>query len=149
MRMRKHPKRLSDAGIGPWRYTELQAICRQYREHKRALAWARAGIVDRPRRRSGAWHKPDPTGNAAVNIAAMREQKVVRLVEQSAATVAEPAIAKAILKNVADGVPYNRMRERPPCGRNQFYILCLLFYIELDARLLEEETSGTDERRRG
>lgn len=137
--MRTHPARLTDAGIGPWRYMELQAICRQYREHKRALARARAGIVDRPRRRGGAWRQPDPTGNTAVSIAAMREQKLVRIVEQSAAAVAEPVLAEAILRYVADGVPYNRMHKRPPCGRNQFYILCLLFYIELDARLIDSE----------
>lgn len=137
--MRKHPARLTDAGIGPWRYMELRAICRQYRENKRALERARAGIVDRPHRRSGIWRQQDPTGNAAVNIAAMREQRIVRIVEQSAAAVAEPVVAKAILRYVADGVPYNYMRPKPPCGRNQFYILSLLFYIELDARMIAEE----------
>jgi len=133
--MRTHPDRLADAGITPWRYAELRAKCRQYRDDKRALARARAGIIDRPRRHRGPWKQPDPTGNAAVNIAAMREQKNVRLIEQSAAAVAEPVIAAAIIRYVADGVPYNRMRIKPPCGRNQFYVLCLLFYIELDARM--------------
>ena len=135
--MKTHPARLTDAGIGPWRYAELRAMCRQYRENKRALERARQGIIDRPRRHGGKWRLPDPTGNAAVNIAAMREQRAVRLIEQSAAAVAEPVVAKAIIRYVADGVPYDRMRQRPPCGRNQFYVLCLLFYIELDARMEE------------
>lgn len=133
--MRTHPTRLSDAGITPWRYAELRAICRQYRECRRALDRARAGIVDAPGHRSGAWRRPDPTGNAAIRLAGMREQRVVKAVEQSAAAVAEPAVAEAILRYVADGVPYDRMRKPPPCGRNQFYVLILLFFIDLDARL--------------
>lgn len=136
--MRKHPARLAAAGITPWRYAELRAICRQYREHKRALERARLGIVDRPRRRAGAWRLPDPTGNAAIRIADMREQKTVRLIEQSADAVAEPIVAEAIIRNVTEGVPYEHMHKRPPCGRNQFYVLCLLFYIELDARMGNE-----------
>jgi len=133
--MKTHPERLSEAGITKWRYKELRDRCRQYRDDKRALEWARAGIVDRKPRRGGAWRLPDPTGNAAVTIAAMREQKTVTMVEQSAAFVAEPAIAKAIIHYVADGVSYNRMRKKPPCGRNQFYGLVLLFFIEMDRRM--------------
>ena len=136
--MRKHPKRLSEAGISPARLGEMKNICRQYRAMKRALEYARQGIVDR-RRPSGAWRRPDPTGNAAINIAAMPEARRVRLIEQSAAAVAEPVVAEAILKSVTDGIPYEKLRRCPPCGRNQFYVLCLLFYIELDARLYESE----------
>lgn len=139
--MRKHPKRLSEAGIGPARLGELKNICRQYRGMKRTLENARHGIVDR-RRASGAWRRPDPTGNAAINIAAMPEQRRVRLIEQSAAAVAEPIVAEAIIRNVTEGVPYEHMHKRPPCGRNQFYVLCLLFYIELDARLYTDENRG-------
>ena len=136
--MRKHPKRLSEAGIGPARLGELKNICRQYRAMKRTLENARHGIVDR-RRASGAWRRPDPTGNAAINIAAMPEARRVRLIEQSADAVAEPVVAKAILKSVTEGIPYEKLRRRPPCGRNQFYVLCRLFYIELDARIWEDE----------
>ncbi len=140
--MRKHPKRLSEAGIGPARLGEMKNICRQYRSMKRTLENARHGIVDRRRGRTGIWHKPDPTGNAAINIAAMPEARRVRLIEQSAAAVAEPVVAEAILKSVTEGISYEKLRRRPPCGRNQFYVLCLLFYIELDARFYESENRG-------
>ncbi len=134
--MRKHPKRLSEAGIGPARLGELKNICRQYRSMKRTLENARHGIVDRRRGRTGIWHKPDPTGNAAINIAAMPEARRVRLTEQSAAAVAEPVVAEAVLRCVTEDVPYEHMgKKRPPCGRNQFRVIVQLFFIELDAAL--------------
>lgn len=133
--MRTHPTRLTDAGISPWRYAELRAVCRQYREHKRTLERASLGIVDKPRRRGGAWHLPDPTGNAAINIAAMPAQRIVRAIDQSAAAVAEPVVAAAILKSVTEGADYDRLR--PPCGQRQFYVLRQLFFIELDRRMEE------------
>lgn len=137
--MRKHPKRLSEAGISPARLGEMKNICRQYRQMKRTLEYARQWIVDRRRSSVGAWRRPDPTGNAAVNIAAMPEQRRVRIIEQSAAAVAEPAVASAILKSVTEDVPYEKMRRRPPCGRNQFRVMVQLFYIEMDARLWADE----------
>ena len=139
--MRKHPKRLSEAGISPARLGEMKNICRQYRAMKRTLEYARQGIVDR-RRPSGAWRRPDPTGNAAINVAAMPEQRRVRLIEQSAAAVAEPVVAAAILKSVTEDVKYEKLKPRPPIGRNQFYVTVLLFYIELDARLYFDEPDG-------
>lgn len=139
--MRKHPKRLSEAGISPARLGEMKNICRQYRAMKRTLEYARQGIVDR-RRHSGAWRRPDPTGNAAINIAAMPEQRRVRLIEQSAAAIAEPVVAAAILKSVTEDVKYEKLKPRPPIGRNQFYVTVLLFYIEMDARLYFDEPDG-------
>ena len=133
--MRKHPARLSAAGISPARYDELRAICRQYRECKRRLAMAHAGIVDRPERRSGAWRKPDPTGNAAMALADHPDARRVKLIEQCADAVAEPVIAAALLKYVTEGRAWEYQSPRPPIGRNQFYILALLLYIELDRTL--------------
>ena len=133
--MRNHPKRLANAGITPARYDELRAICRQYRECKRRYELVRAGVVDRPDRRSGAWRKPDPTGNAAMLIADNPDGKRVRLIESCVNAVAEPAVAGPLLKYLTTGLAYNYMTERPPVGRNQFYILALLFYIELDREL--------------
>ena len=133
--MRKHPARLSAAGISPARYDELRAVCRQYRECKRRLAMAHAGIVDRPERRSGAWRKPDPTGNAAMALADHPDERRVKLIEQCADAVAEPVIAAALLKYVTEGRAWEYQSPRPPIGRNQFYILALLFYIELDRTL--------------
>ena len=136
--MRRHSKRLSEAGISPARLGEMKNICRQYRAMKRTLEYARQGIVDR-RRSRGVWHRPDPTGNAAINIAAMPEQRRVRLIEQSAAAVAEPVVAAAILKSVSEDVPYDKLWNRPPCGRRQFYVLVQLFFVEMDARLWADE----------
>lgn len=133
--MRKHPARLAAAGITPARYDELRAICRQYRECKRRLAWAHAGIVDKPERRSGVWKKPDPTGNAAMALADHPDARRVRLIEQCAAAVAEPVIAAALIKFVTEGRAWEYQSPRPPIGRTQFYILALLFYIEMDRRM--------------
>ena len=133
--MRKHPSRLADAGISPARYDELKAICRQYSECKRRMARARAGIVDRPERRSGAWRRPDPTGNAAVSLATNPDAARVQLIERCAAAVAEPVLARALLKYTTEGCPFEYQTPRPPIGRNQFYVLALLFYIELDRSL--------------
>lgn len=133
--MRKHPERLAAAGISPARYGELKSVCRQYREYKRQLAAARAGIVDRPGGRGGVWHRPDPTGNAAAAIADHPAARRVRMIEACAGAVAEPVIARAILKYVSEGVGWDFMRPRPPVGRNQFYVLVQLFYIHLDGEL--------------
>jgi len=134
--MRKHPSRLSTAGISPARYDELRAICHQYWECKRRLAWAHAGIVDRPERRCGAWKKPDPTGNAAMALADHPDAKRVKLIEQCAAAVAEPVVARGLLLYVTKGRAWEYQSPRPPIGRNQFYVTAQLFYIELD-RCLE------------
>ena len=130
--MRTHPKRLSQAGITPARYDELRAVCRQYRECKRRLAWARAGIVDRPERPSGKWRRPDPTGNAAMAIADHPDARRVAMIERCANRVAEPVIARCLLKYVTEGRAWEYQSPRPPIGRNQFYVTAQLFYIELD-----------------
>lgn len=139
--MREYPKRLEAAGIDKLRLFELAYICKQYRANKRKIERARAGIVDR-RKGSGAWRLPDPTGNAAVNIAAMPEARRVRMIEQAAAEVAPPSIAEAIITSACDGVPYEKMRKRPPCGRNQFYTMRMDFFIRLDGILWAEENRG-------
>ena len=59
----------------------------------------------------------------------------VRLIETCVNKVAEPAVAGPLLRYVTTGLSYNYMCPRPPVGRNQFYILALLFYIELDRAL--------------
>ena len=131
--MRRYPKRYLDAGISPGRLRELQGFCAQYREYQRRLRQARAGIEDRPERTSGAWHRPDPTGSAALHLANHPDAKRVKLIEDSAAAVASPVIAQAILRSGADGTKYEYMR--PPIGPNQFYQRRQDFFIELDRRL--------------
>lgn len=134
--MPKLSRRYVEAGITAPRLLELKACCLQYPRYKRQLAEARSGVTDRPRR-SGAWHRPDPTGNAAVAIAAHPAQRRVALIERCANRVAEPVVAAALLKNVTTDTSYSKLR--PPCGPNQFYVLRQLFFIELDREMWDSE----------
>ena len=134
--MRQHPKRLAEAGISPNRLGELQRICRQYPEYKRALAWARAGVEDR-KGPSGAWRPPDPTGSAAARLADHPAAKRVKLIEDCARRVAPRGVSRALLRYVTEGRGYDFQHPRPPVGRRQFYELALVFYIELDRALWE------------
>lgn len=131
--MPKLSRRLAKAGITAPRLLELKSYCLQYPDYKHQLAEARAGIVDRPNRRSGAWRRPDPTGNAATAIADHPAQKRVALIERCANRVAEPVVAAALLRNVTTNAKYCDLR--PPCGPNQFYVMRQLFFIELDREL--------------
>ena len=133
--MRKHPKRLADAGIDKYRYEELRAVCRQYPKCKRRMELARAGIVDRPERRGGAWRRHDPTGNAAMLLADNPDAKRVRLIDMCVNRVAEPAVAGPLLKYLTTGLNYDNMRPRPPVNRNKFHDTALLFYIMLDREM--------------
>ena len=136
--MRKHPKRLSEAGITRERLQELQAVCRQYPAYMRHIRAVRAGIVDKPPRRSGKWRLPDPTGNAgAANADALAwECARVKLIESCAARSAPDVVAKAVLKSVTTGVSFEILR--PPCGINQFYEARLWFFMLLDDALKNE-----------
>lgn len=133
--MRRYPKRYLDAGISPARLQELMGFCRQFREYQRRLARARAGIEDRPERTSGAWHRPDPTGSAALRLASNPDARRVKLIEESAAAVASSVVARDIIRSVADGTKYAYMR--PPIGERQFYFVRQSFFIELDRRLMD------------
>ena len=138
--MRNHPRALENEGITPERYKELRAICEQYPEYVRLLRRARAGLEERPNRkggRGGAWRRPDPTGNVAVEIVARFSwySDRIALIEGCARAVAGNAIAPALLECVTEGRNFDILRKRPPCGRQTFYKLRLLFFILLDARL--------------
>lgn len=123
-----------DAGISPARFRELQGICGQYRELQRIVRMARAGIVDR-REGSGKWHRPDPTGDQALELACNPAAKRVKLIEDCAAAVAEPVIAEALIRSVADGLTWEVLM--PPIERKRFYELRQDFYILLDSKLWE------------
>ena len=132
--MRRHPKALEEAGISQERYLELMWICRQYPGYVRRIRRVRAGIVDRPGRKSGAWKRPDPTGNAAASIAdacAWMDARV-KLIDDCARRAAPEAVAEGIVESVTLGRAYDRLRHRVPCGKNQFYDYRLGFFILLD-----------------
>ena len=131
--MRKHPERLKQAGISPARYLELQAVCRDYPRYRRQLQRARAGIVDRPSRGSGAYHRPDPTAAEAMFLAAHPAARRVKLIEDCAACVVEPCVVRPLLRCVSENLTWEQLQ--PPMGRNQFYHARLAFFIALDAAL--------------
>ena len=131
--MRKHPRRLTEAGVSPARYAELRDVCRQYREMRRDVERARHGLFGRFELKS----RRDPTGNTAAAVASMPQARRCRIIEQCAGDVAGRIVGRAILKSVTDGDAYARLR--PPCGERQFYQLRLSFFAELDRRLWEME----------
>ena len=71
-----------------------------------------------------------------VKLADSLAARRIRQIEQCANRVAEPVVARALLAYVADGRAYEYQRPAPPIGRNQFYVLAQLFYIELDRVLM-------------
>ena len=42
---------------------------------------------------------------------------------------------RALRENVCDGISYDKMKQKPPCGKNQFYKLRRDFFELLDKRL--------------
>ncbi len=132
--MRRHPVRLEQAGIDPARYEELKAICKQYSKYKRQVAAIRRGDAEGRRKVSGAWHRPDPTGQRAVMLVDNYAQRRIDAIE-GAAKAADRSIWKDILINVTTNRDYDHIIPTPPCGRAQFYRGRLLFFVELDARI--------------
>lgn len=136
--MRRHPAMLAAAGVTPARYAELRAVCRQYQEYRRKAARQRAGLVDRSNVSSaGPWHRPDPTGEAAVSLAGYLAERRVNMIEESVREVAEEALERALLLSVTESVPYDVLH--PPCGCRQFYALRLRFFIALDRHMWREQ----------
>lgn len=131
--MRTYMIRLEEYGISRERARELWWICRQYDDCRRRAAAIRRGEVDRPaRRRNGIWHRPDPTGEQAVNAADNWYTRRVDAIE-GAAKAADPALWRYILRNACRGVPFSRLGA--PCGVNQFSRARRIFFVELDARV--------------
>jgi hypothetical protein len=137
--MRKHPRRLSEAGITPARYDELRAICRQYGQYKAEAAAIERGEIDR-RGGSGAWHPKDPTGDEALRRADNFARRRVALIE-GAAKGAGP-LAPYVLRSVTEGLRFEFVR--PPCGEKQFYRERLMYYIALD-RMLRDRLPKNDQ----
>lgn len=133
------PKALENEGITRERYQELQAICRQYHQHKREIRRAQAGLTDKPTRRRGpsAWKRPDPTGNAAAAVADATAyyRARVQLIDGCARAAAGSAVAPALIECVTEGRAFDKLRHCPPCGKEMFYKLRLLFFILLDERM--------------
>lgn len=129
--MRDYVIRLEEYGISRARARELWWACRQYDECRRRAAAIRRGEEDRPKHgRNTVWHKPDPTGNAAVHAAGNRWALRVDAIE-GAAKAADPQLWRYILKNACRGVPFAHLGV--PCSKQYFDRIRRLFYVELNA----------------
>lgn len=124
--------KLDDYGIDAQRYAELLAICRQYDKYKRADAQLRRGECDRRSCGNTAWHRRDPTGNQAARLADSRCGARAKAIEAAAESVGG-ALGPYILRNVARGIPYERLGV--PCGRRKFFEVRRAFFVDLDARV--------------
>lgn len=130
--MKERIKRYESAGIDKNRYLELKYLARQYDSMRKREAKLRSGEVDR--RESGhiVWRQSDPTGNAAVCIAAASMAGKIRAIEE-AAHAAGAGIYRELMLNVTRGMNYEVLN--PPCGRAQFYRARRMFFVELDRRV--------------
>lgn len=125
-------KRYADAGISKYRFFELKNIALQYDEMIKAEKKLRRGEVDRVESGNQTWKRPDPTGNAAINIAIKSNAPKIRAIEESV-QAAGPEIYTWLLRHVTRGETYEQLN--PPCGRAQFYRAHQRFFMELDRRV--------------
>lgn len=129
--MREYQLRLSEYGITPARYRELDGFCRQYQDKKLQLIAIRGGFND-------VSLKDMPRGTATSDPTAQRAERCCKLssdtdaIEQ-AAKAAGDAIAPYIIKHVTLRRSYYDLK--PPCGVNQFYAARKAFYVLLHRKL--------------
>lgn len=114
--IRKREMKLCDYGITRKKYNELKYFCAQYREKKNELRHS-YGITAAE---NDGMPKGNKIGNPTQNRAVRNDmlQKDIELIEQTAIE-ADNEIYEYILKNIADGTPYEWMDV--PKGRKQFY----------------------------
>ena len=122
--MRKRPLRLEEYGISKYRFRELESFVRQHGEKIAGLqkiqekwAWRRNL---RPERRE--------------ILQAAQYRRDIQMVED-AARQAGGVMAGELLRNVMDGIPWERLDV--PCGRETFYRIRRQFY-----RILDEKKRG-------
>ena len=133
--MRDYVVSLERYGISRERVRELVWACRQYDDCRRKAAAVRRGEPvegDKGRRRNTPWHRPDPTGDAAMRLADDRYARRVAAIE-GAAKAADPALWRYIIRNLCRGVPFAHLGA--PCSRPYFTEAKRRFLVELDGRL--------------
>lgn len=113
---RKREMKLCDYGISRKRYNELKYFCAQYREKKEELrhSYGLSAL------KNDGLPKGNTHGNPTETSAFRNEilKKDIELIEQTAIE-ADSEIYEYILRNIADGTPYEWMDV--PKGRKQFY----------------------------
>ncbi|MCI1958200.1 MAG: hypothetical protein LKJ25_01075 [Clostridia bacterium] len=108
--IRKRDYNLSEYNISRYAYRELEYFCLQYREKKRRLSHLR--ITNRE----------SYEGEKTIL------ENDIKMIETSAYE-ADNILCHYIIKNVADGIVYER--QNVPCGRRQFYEIRRLFFFNL------------------
>ena len=115
-KVNKRDMKLSDYNISRAKYNELKYFCMQYEDKKRELSGA-YGL--RAIANDGMPHSSNngsPTETQAIKNTMLRND--IELIEQTAIE-ADPEIYHWILKNVAEGLPYEYMDV--PKSRTKFY----------------------------
>lgn len=122
------------------RVRELKYFCRQYKIKKRKIGAIRGGMNEFRIENggSGGGIKHSQTESRAIKVMESKDARDIQMIESAALEAAEESveIQKAILLNVTDAIPYERM----VChiGRAQFYGRVRKFYWLLDKKQNEE-----------
>lgn len=130
--MRKGPTWYEKLGISKGRMKELRGIAEQYDWMRQEEGKLRRGEIDRIESGNIIWHKPDPTGNAAMAIICRSYAPRIDAIED-AARAASPVIWREIIENVCRGKSWARIM--PPYCDRVFYAKCRMFFVELDKRI--------------
>lgn len=114
--MKKREMKLEDYGISRKKYNELKYFCAQYREKVKEVqqSYGLSAVIANGMPRGN--ETGDPTGQKAIRNAML--QNDIKLIEQTALE-ADSEIYEYIIRNVADGTPYEWLDV--PKGRRQFY----------------------------
>lgn len=126
---RERDLRMEKYNISGNRYRELKYFCRQYREKQERLREMTelAAATVQEGGRSGK--VPDATADAAIRRAGL--QKDLEMIED-AARETDAGLSPYIIRNVADGVPYEYLGV--PMGRRQFYKMRRKFFFILSEK---------------
>lgn len=127
--MREWKLKLGEEDISEERYSELKAMARRYDELKKLDGQWRRGELDKEYSGNTVWHgHSDPTAREGVRLAANPFAQKVAMIEQ-AAILADAEICRWVLRNVTQGVAYEKLN--PPCDRNRFFRARRKFFVEL------------------
>ncbi len=127
---RERDLKLDEYQISGNRYRELKYFCRQYREKQSRLrSITEIGSMALVGNRSSNGTISDHTADTAIRKAEL--QKDLELMEQTAME-ADAEIYQYILRNVADGVPYEYLGV--PYGRTAFFERRKRFFQILDQK---------------
>ena len=127
--MREWKLKLEKEGITEARYMELKAMAKRYVELKKLDGKWRRGEMDRCGGGNTEWHgHSDPTAREGERLASNPYAWKVAAIER-AAVLADAEICKWLLRNVTEGIAYDKVN--PPCNRERFFKARRNFFVEL------------------